>query len=459
MSNTGKTGSPSVSGKHSAAGHSAPFIRTGLTLAALGLFVTAAALAVVKPSSHDTLPDLYQASQALELPNPFPAPLNNFSQPFIHQTRIQRGDTLAVLLSRLDVHESGLMQFLVQNKSARSIYKLYPGRTLAAGLNSDGSLAWLRYNHTPGSADGHGYVSKWLEIKPDGKGGFTAAEESAVADTQIRMAEGEIESSLFGATDKADIPDAVTLQMADILGSKVDFIKDLRKGDHFRIVYQTFSHNGKYIGAGRVLAVEFTNRGHTYDAVWFQPKKGKGGYYDFSGRSLKGAFLRNSIKFTRISSTYGMRFHPLHHKWVKHQGVDYAAPKGTPIHATANGTVKFIGRQRGYGNIIILQHRNHYSTVYAHQSRFAKGLHKGDHVSQGQVIGYVGATGWATGPHLHYEFRINNKAVNPLSVKLPVAFKLDDKQLAAFKQSTARYKAQIKMLADLQNGHIQLASR
>src|SRR3546814_910326 len=253
--------------------------------------------------------------------------------------------------------EQGLMRFLIQDKDARSIYKLYPGRTIEAGLNNDGSMAWLRYDHTPGSAKGDSYVSKWLEIKPDGQGGYTAAERTAAADTQIRVAEGEIESSLFGATDKADIPDAVTLQMANILGSKVDFIKDLRKGDRFQVIYQTYSHNGKYIGAGRVLAVEFINRDHTYDAVWFQPKKGTGGYYDFSGRSLKGAFLRNSIKFTRISSKFGMRLHPLHGKWIKHEGVDSAAPKGTPIHATANGTVKYIGPPRGYGNIIVFAPR------------------------------------------------------------------------------------------------------
>jgi len=459
MFKTGKTGTPSESGNRDAARRHPPFVRTGLTLVALGLFVTAAALAVVKPDNHDKLPDMFLARQVLALPDPFPQSADHFSSPFIHQTRIRRGDTLAALISRLDIHEPGLQQFLVHDKNARSIYKLYPGRTMAAGIHDDGTLAWLRYDHTPGAAQGDHYVSQWLEVKPDGHGGFTAAERSATAHAQTRFAEGEIDSSLFGATDKAGIPDAITLQMADILDSKIDFIKDVRKGDRFQIVYQTYLHDGKNIGAGRILAVEYTSRGHTYNAAWFQPKKGSGGYYDFSGHSLKGAFLRNSIKFTRISSRFGMRLHPLHGKWVKHEGVDYAAPTGTPIHATADGVVKFIGQQRGYGNVIILQHPHHYSTVYAHQSRFAKGLRKGQQVKQGQVIGYVGATGWATGPHLHYEFRINHHAVNPLSVNLPVAFKLEGRELVAFKQSTAAYEDQIDMLADLQNQHIQVASR
>ena len=459
MSKTGKTSTPFASNDRGAVRLHPPFIKTGLLIAALGLFVTAAALAVVKPDSHDTLPDLYQARQELALPDPFPQASQHFSSPFVHQTRIRRGDTLAGLLSRLDIHEAGLLQFLTQDKNARSIYKLYPGRLMQAGVDENGTLVWLRYDHTPGAEDHGHYVAKWLEVRPDGKGGFTAAERTADADVRMRVAEGEIRSSLFGATDEAGIPDAITMQMANILDSKIDFIKDLRKGDRFQIIYQSYSHDGQDIGTGRILALEFVNDGHTYQAVWFQPGNGSGGYYDFSGRSLKGAFLRNAIAFTRISSTFGMRLHPLHKKWVKHQGVDYAAPTGTPIHATADGVVKFIGQQRGYGNIIILQHPHGYSTVYAHQSRFASGLHKGDHVQQGQVIGYVGATGWATGPHLHYEFRIDGKAVNPLSASLPVAFRLDGKELAAFRKETSSYEGQIAMLADLQNHHIQVASR
>lgn len=432
------------------------FLRNGLTLIALGLFAGAAALAVVKPPEA---PAVYQASKILELPSPFPQPLGDFSSPYISETHIRRGDTLAALLQRLRVQEPGLQQFLVQNKDARSIYKLYPGRSVQAALDSDGKLVWLRYNHTPGANEQGGYVSRWLEIRPNDDGGYSAQELSAQADVQVKIAESEIESSLFGATDAADIPDAVTLQMTEILGSKIDFMRDLRRGDQFRIVYESYAHDGREVGTGRILALEFLNGSKAYEAVWFAPGQESGSYYDFSGSSLKGAFLRSALKFSRISSTFGMRKHPVHGGWRGHKGVDYAAPSGTPIHATADGVVEFKGQQNGYGNTIILKHHNGYTTLYAHQSRFAAGLKRGDRVSQGQLIGYVGATGWATGPHLHYEFRVDNKPIDPLSVDLPVARTLDKSQQAAFKQTVAQYQEHIHFLTQLQEDQTQLASR
>ncbi|WP_442598540.1 peptidoglycan DD-metalloendopeptidase family protein [Parapusillimonas sp. JC17] len=431
-------------------------VRNGLVLIALGLFAGAAALAVVQPPEA---PVVYQARQTLDLPDPAPQVSSLSSDPFISETQIRRGDTLAALLQRLRVQESGLQQFLVQNKDARSIYKLYPGRSVQAALDDDGNLVWLRYNHTPGTSNNGTYVSRWLEVKPDGKGGFTADERSQVADVHIRIAENHIVSSLFGATDEADIPDAITLQMTDILGSKIDFIRDLRSGDHFRIIYESYSHEGRDVGAGRILALEFINRGKAYEAVWFSPDGKSGSYYDFEGSSLQGAFLRTALKFSRISSTFGMRKHPVHGTWRGHKGVDYAAPSGTPIHATADGVVDFRGWQNGYGNTIVLKHHNGISTLYAHQSRFENGLKKGDSVRQGQLIGYVGSTGWSTGPHLHYEFRVNNKPVDPLSVDLPVARTLDKSHRAAFQETAAQYREHIHLLTDLQEGNAQVASR
>ena len=434
-------------------------IRNSLTIIAFGLFATAAALAVVKPNSQDEPPAVYQARQTLLLPDPFPAPLAKFSAPFISETQIRRGDTLSALLQRLHVQEPALQPFLVQNQNARSIYKLYPGRIVQAALNQDGELAWLRYYHTPGTEDKDQFVSKWLEIRPTGDGNFTAAEQTQTADTQVRIAEGEINSSLFGATDAAGIPDGITLQMADILSSKIDFLRDLRRGDRFRIIYETYTLNGEEIGSGRVLALEFNNKDKAYEAAWFASKSGSGSYYDFDGRSLKGAFLRTALQFSRISSTFGMRKHPVHGHWAGHKGVDYAAQSGTPIHATADGTVEFIGRQNGYGNVVILKHYNQYSTLYAHQSRFAKGLKKGDSVEQGELIGYVGATGWATGPHLHYEFRVDNQPKDPLAVDLPVARNLEGSDRKEFERTIASYQEQIQWLARLQDQNIQLASQ
>lgn len=426
-------------------------LRNSLVLVALGLFAAAAALAVVTPPDA---PIIYQAHEKLALPAPFPQPLGQTdndvdSAPYISEIRIRRGDTLAALLQRLHVQEPGLQQFLVQEKAARSIYKLYPGRIVQAAHNAAGELVWLRYNHTPASTDEGDHVSKWLEIRPDDAGGFNATEHAQVTDTEVRMAEGRIESSLFGATDKAGIPDSITLQMAHILSSKIDFMRDLRRGDHFHIIYQAHTHQGREAGAGKILALEFVNQGKTYEAVWFEPKEGSGSYYDFSGSSLQGAFLRTALKFSRISSTFGMRKHPIHGNWRGHKGVDYAAASGTPIHATADGVVEFIGKQNGYGNTIILKHHDSYTTLYAHQRSFAKGLKKGAKVSQGQLIGYVGSTGWATGPHLHYEFRVNKKPIDPLSVDLPVARTLDKGDRQAFETTMVQYREHLQMLASL----------
>lgn len=432
-------------------------ITKSLLIAAAGLFITAAALAVVRPPEAP-LP-VYRALETLDLAPLHTLSSNQASAPFIAETRIRRGDTMAALLQRLNVNEQGLLPFLVQSKDARSIYKLYPGRTVQAALDDRGALVWLRYTHTPGTQEGDGLVSKWLEVRPDGQNSFTAVEHSAAAQVQVRIAEGDISSSLFGAADDSNIPDAITLEMVDILSSKIDFLKDLRQGDRFRIVYDAYTHEGKEVGSGKIRALEFVNRDKTYSAVWFKPSDGQGGYYDFSGNSLKGAFLRNAIKFTRISSGFGMRKHPIHKKWTGHAGVDYAAPSGTPIRATADGTVDFIGQKNGYGNVIILKNYGEYSTLYAHQSRFASGLRRGAKVNQGDVIGYVGSTGWATGPHLHYEFRIDNKPVDPLAVDLPVTRPLEASQRKAFQTAAAQYQTHIDFLTRIQDSKLNLAQR
>ncbi|MBV6272434.1 M23 family metallopeptidase [Alcaligenaceae bacterium CGII-47] len=432
-------------------------ITKSLLIAATGLFITAAALAVVKPPEAP-LP-AYVALQTLELSPIHARSADITPAPFIAETRIRRGDTMAAVLQRLKVDDPGLQPFLVQNKDARSIYKLYPGRVVQAALDDRGALVWLRYKHTPGTQDSDGFVSKWLEVRPDGSGDFTATEHRTPAEVEVRIAEGNITSSLFGAADSADIPDAITIEMVDILSSKIDFVKDLRQGDKFRVVYDAYTHEGREVGTGKIRALEFLNRGQTYSAVWYAPDNDQGAYYDFAGNSLKGAFLRNAIKFTRITSRFGLRKHPIHKQWRGHNGVDYAAPSGTPIRATADGTVEFIGRQNGYGNVIILRNYGNYSTLYAHQSRFAAGLRRGAKVEQGQIIGYVGSTGWATGPHLHYEFRIAKKPVDPLAVDLPVTRPLEPAQRKAFQSVVAQYQTHIDFLARIQDTKQDLAQR
>jgi len=425
-------------------------LRRTLLVSAFALFAGAAALGMVRQPEHADLPPPHM------IDSPLPLSANQIQvsatgdAPYINETRIRRGDTLATVLQRLGVDSPGLQTFLTHDPSARSIYKLYPGRAVQAAVDADGNLAWLRYIHTPGAEDGGQVATRMLYVQADGADGYKASERTEDTTLQTRVAMGTIRSSLFAATDAADIPDAVTLQIADILGSKIDFLRDLRQGDQFRVVYETRSHDGRYAGAGQVLALEFVHGSKSYDAVWFSPDGKSGAYYDFDGTSLRGAFLRTALKFTRISSTFGMRLHPLHKTWTGHKGVDYAAPAGTPIHATADGVVDFAGWQNGYGNVVIIKHFGKYSTLYAHQSALATGIHKGVSVSQGQLIGYVGSTGWATGPHLHYEFRVDNTPVDPLGVDLPVARTLDNNEHKAFMQATAPYRSQIQMLTALQ---------
>lgn len=425
-------------------------VRAAALATAIGLFAAAAAVGMVQQPDRTELPPTRMIEKVMSLsPDEFKVS-DASSAPYINETRIRRGDTLAAVLQRLRLDNDALQAFLTHDPGARSIYKLYPGRSVQAATDGDGNLVWLRYVHTPGNDSDGEVVTRFLEVVPKGDS-YAAQEMTENTDRHVRVAMGTIESSLFAATDAAGVPDSVTMQMADILSSKIDFLRTLRQGDQFRVVYETRSHDGRYAGAGRVLALEFENQGKLYTAVWFdRGGNGAGAYYDFDGTSLRGAFLRTALKFSRISSTFGMRVHPIHKTWTGHKGVDYAAPTGTPIHSTSDGVVEFAGTQSGYGNVVIIKHDNKYSTLYGHQSRIAPGIRKGVHVTQGELIGYVGATGWATGPHLHYEFRINDKPVDPLSVDLPVAQKLEGKDAVAFAQESSAYKQQLNMLAQFQ---------
>src|SRR5690606_15273846 len=256
-----------------------------------------------------------------------------------------------------------------------------------------------------------------------------AAEQEIPAERNVQVAVGTIRSSLFGATDAAGVPYGVARQMIDILSSDVDFFRDLRAGDQFRVIYENYATNGVNARSGRILALEFVNDGKSYEAVWFDPQTAgeSGSYYGFDGSSRRRAFLRVPLEFTRVSSGFGMRRHPVLNTLRGHRGVDYAAPTGTPVQATADGVIDFSGTQRGYGKTLVVEHHGQYSTLYAHLSRFAPGMTKGTKVSQGQTIGYVGSTGMATGPHLHYEFRVAGKQIDPQSSDIPVARSLEGK--------------------------------
>ena len=358
------------------------------------------------------------------------------NQVFWREDRFGRGDTVSDLLGRLGVSDEEARAFLLRVKPGRSLQMLRPGTTVQARTAEDGTLLALRYITDKGRLIG--FDKQGTEFK--------AVEQQLALKAQQQMKSGDIRSSLFAATDAAGLSDNVATQLADIFAGDIDFHRDLRRGDKFTVIYEMFYHEGRAIKSGRLLAAEFVNQGKSYRAVWFQDAEGKGGYYTPEGKNLRKAFLRSPLEFSRISSGFAMRFHPILQQWRAHKGIDYAAPIGTHVKATADGTVEAIGRQGGYGNFITLKHHGGFSTSYAHLNSFARGMRKGARVQQGEVIGHVGKTGWATGPHLHYEFRVNNEVRNPLTIALPAALPVPAQQLAAFSKVSEPLAAELNLL-------------
>ena len=430
------------------------------------LCIGAAALGMVQPAQTEPIPPEQSLVQNV-LPFPLsadPTPAEHSATapntPYVTETRIRSGDTIATILKRLDITDSSLSSYLAKEAKVRFASKLVPGRSVQAATDHNGRLQWVRYFHTPTSNSTGEPTVKLLQINAEADG-FTAEELELPSEVHIEVAVGTIERSLFATTDAAGIPDNITMQMAEVLGSKIDFFRGIHRGDQFRVVYENRTFEGRPAGPGRVLAVEFMNKGKSSTAVWFSPDGKTGSYYNLDGESLRGAFLRNSIKFSRISSTFGLRTIANNQAWSGHHpGVDYVAPTGTPIHATADGVVQLAGWHFGYGNTIILKHHSKITTLYAHQSRFADGITVGTKVSQGQLIGYVGSTGWSTGPHLHYEFRVADKPIDPLSATaaMPAATPLEPEQRAEFAQAVAPYRQQLQVLAKFQEVMPEISS-
>lgn len=352
---------------------------------------------------------------------------------YVQEARFERGETLGNLLEKLGVEDSQANRLV----NLGTLRLLRPGAIVTAEVAAAGELVRMSY------LNGRDVVRS---IVPD-EGKFRINDEPAQLETSTLVKSAEIRSSLFGAADAADIPDSVAIQLADVFGGDIDFYHDLRKGDRFSVVYEMQYLGGRAIRAGRVIAAEFINKGKAFRAVYYVDADGKGGYYAPDGQSLHKAFLRAPLQFSRISSRFGVRMHPFLHTWRQHKGVDFAAPLGTPVRATANGVVEFAGRKGGYGNVIILRNSGQYSTVFGHLRGFAHGIHRGARVDQGDIIGYVGQTGWATGPHLHYEFRVAGVARNPLAVALPAAVPVSSRELPAFRRYAAPLIAQLDLLA------------
>jgi len=412
----------------------------GLGVFGVSLFGMMAAFGTAIDTRFDDIPR-QQVVEQLALP-PLAATDDN-GQSFLREERVQRGDTVIGLLQRLGVDDPAAISFLKGNASTQSLFRqLSPGKNLTARTGAQGELQMLVFPLNGGK-------DQALVVQRGGEQ-FSAAEQPLPLETQVVMKTAEIRYSLFGASDSAGIPDTVATQLADIFGGDIDFHRDLRKGDRFAVIYESVNYLGRAVRSGRILAAEFVNNGKTYRAAWFADPAGgenSSGYYTADGKNIRKAFLRSPLEFSRITSGFtSARFHPVLQKWRAHKGIDYGAPTGTRVKATGNGTVEYVGVRGGYGKVVVLRHQGRYTTLYGHLSGFAAGLRKGNRVSQGDVIGFVGATGLASGPHLHYEFRVNDVHQNPLAMALPSAPPLMPHQFDQFRASTGVHLARIDLI-------------
>jgi len=351
--------------------------------------------------------------------------------------RVQRGDTVDELLRRLSIEDPSASDYLRKSAESASFRKLPVGTEIQAETTATGGLIALRYLDNDSA--------QILIDKQNGE--FQSKTLPAQLETRLFVRTGEIKTNLYAATDEAGLPDAAANQVSELFSGDIDFHHDLRKGDKFTVVYEMTYSNGALLHTGRIQAAEFVNQGHAYRALYFQKDAQHGDYYTPEGKSVHKAFLRSPIEFSRVSSRFSLsRFHPILNKWRSHKGTDFAAPIGSKVRVTADGIVSVVGKQGGYGNVIMVNHQGRYTTVYGHLSRFAQGLHKGQHVAQGDIIGYVGMTGLATGPHLHYEFKVNGQQQDPLRVALPDAKPIDSSYLAAFQPVANDLVARLNLL-------------
>ena len=367
------------------------------------------------------------AASGLDALNGQPLPdLGSFT---LYRSDVSRAnDTADTLLKRLGLHDAAAAAFLRNDPLVRKTLWSRAGRNISAEANSDHSLLKLVARWVP--TDDGNFSRLVVEKTPNGlpgPSGFMARVETAPLVAATRLSSGTITSSLFAATDAASLPDSIAVQIAEIFAGDIDFHRTLRKGDRFSITYEALEADGEPMRTGRVLSAEFVNNGKLYQAMWFsapghsgndkrQAEKGsaRGAYYTLDGKSLRRAYLASPLEFSRITSGFQMRLHPIHQTWRAHLGVDYAAPTGTPVRTIGDGMVEFAGVQSGYGNVVTINHGKENATVYAHLSKI--NVQKGQKVSQSDIIGLVGSTGWSTGPHLHFEFRVNGVHQDPVTM-------------------------------------------
>ena len=360
-------------------------------------------------------------TQPVEATIPAPQPALSWKE-----INVKSGDSLSTLFKRASLGPRDVHEFISSGTSAKKLKRLMPGETLSFGLNDSGKLDTLRYRISR--------LESWDFVRRDSK--FEA--EHIVLEPQPLSIyrEAEITDSLFVAADKAGMPHGLIMELAGIFGWDIDFALDIRRGDHFAVLYEEKYLDGEKIGTGNILAAEFTNRGKTFKAVRFEDNSGHANYYTPEGLSMRKAFLRTPVNFARVSSGFNMRrLHPITKKVRPHRGIDYAAPTGTPVYSAGDGKVIKSGYTRANGNYVVIQHGQSYSTKYLHLHK--RKVKRGQTVRQGQTIGTVGSTGLSTGPHLHYEFLVNGVHRNPRTVKLPQAKPIARQLKAEFLAQTA----------------------
>lgn len=324
---------------------------------------------------------------------------------------IRKGDTLGKIFNRFGIG-IGLASEIVRDEQGKTLKRLLPDRDIDFAFNTENELVEIRYE-----------VSRLDELVIEfTAGSFNISKQKAPVEIKEKVASQTIHSSLFVSGSAAGLSDRVIMDLVSVFGWDIDFALDIRRGDRFSVIYEELYRDEEFIGSGDIIAAIFVNNGATYEAIRHIDEHGKKEYFDANGANRRGTFLKTPMKISRITSGFSnSRFHPVLKKWRAHRGVDYGAPRGTPVLATADGRVHFVGRNGGYGKTIILRHGGEFSTLYAHLSGYAKDIKRGASVRQGEAIGYVGSTGLATGPHLHYEFRVNDVHRNPLTFETPRA--------------------------------------
>jgi len=417
------------------------------------IFITSVAIAAILPRGGDmptpteltpspppqtvqlgetTQPDIAAPTAATAAPNASTSPASVWTE-----ITVRQGDTLSSILQRHGYNSAEISQVVRTNPQARTLRQLHPGETLRLRAADDAGLAELVYQISP--------IEVVRLARQQDR--FDVARETRVLENRIAYVSGTIESSLFEDGQDAGLSDALVMKLVEIFGWDIDFALDLRRGDSFAVIYEEKYWQGQKISDGAILAAEFVNQGQVHRAIGHRDASGNIAYYAPDGMSLRRSFLRTPVQFSRITSRFSAgRYHPILKTWRAHKGVDYAAPVGTPVRATSAGRIQSLGWNGGYGKSIVIRHNATYSTVYGHLSRYNGKLHVGSSVEQGQIIGYVGATGLATGPHLHYEFRVNGAHRNPLTYHFPGAAPIAAEYRDDFAESARTWGAQLNRI-------------